>query len=211
MKTVCPINPNSYHNCNIWPNNRNVTFTQYRVSARLKGNLLISDDNKCKCSRPLVVSNRGSWRGSCDLTHHYRLQAQRLEHAMIPPISVFRGNPDRTSAGGWAATPRRLISVAAAASVLSELGNVFQWRRRMEAGHGGLLLMEDVSVCLTRLQYQFKSLTGFTAGGTHLLFILLAEVCLLWKCCSFPNSLYRRPITKQDSGCMCNSVLISLI
>lgn len=138
-----------------------------------------------------------SWRGSCDLTHHYRLQAQRLEHAMIPPISVFRGNPDRSSAGGWAATPRRLISVAAAASVLSELGNVFQWRRRMEVGHGGLLLMEDVSVCLTRLQYQFKSLTGFTAGGAHLLFILLAEVSLLWKCCSFPNSLYRRPVTKQ--------------
>lgn len=81
---------------------------------------------------------------------------------MIPPISVFRGNPDRSSAGGWAATPRRLISVAAAASVLSELGNVFQWRRRMEAGHGGLLLMEDVSVCLTRLQYQFKSLTGWS-------------------------------------------------
>lgn len=129
---------------------------------------------------------------------------------MIRPISVFRGNPDRTSAGGWAATPRRLISVAAAASVLSELGNVFQWRRRMEAGHGGLLLMEGVSVCLTRLQYQFKSLTGFTAGGAHLLFILLAEVSLLWKCCSFPNSLYRRPVTKQDSGCMCNSVLISL-
>lgn len=103
-----------------------------------------------------------SWRGSCDLTHHYRLQAQRLEHAMIPPISVFRGNPDRSSAGGWAATPRRLISVAAAASVLSELGNVFQWRRRMEAEHGGLLLMEDVSVCLTRLQYQFKSLTGWS-------------------------------------------------
>lgn len=39
--------------------------------------------------------------------------------------------------------------------------------------------MEGVSVCLTRLQYQFKSLTGFTAGGAHLLFILLAEVCLL--------------------------------
>lgn len=38
-----------------------------------------------------------SWRGSCDLTHHYRLQAQRLEHAMIPPISVFRGNPDQVA------------------------------------------------------------------------------------------------------------------
>lgn len=37
-----------------------MTFTQYRVSARLKGNLLISDDNKCKCSRPLVVPNRGT-------------------------------------------------------------------------------------------------------------------------------------------------------
>ena len=44
-----------------------------------------------------------------------------------------------------------------------------------------LLLMEDESVCLTRRQHQFKSLTGFTAGGAHLLFILLAEVLAFYE------------------------------
>lgn len=79
-----------------------------------------------------------SWRGSCDLTRRQASSsASVVEHAMIPPISVFRANPDRSSAGGWAATPRRLISVAAAASVLSELGNVFQWRRSMRPGTEG--------------------------------------------------------------------------
>lgn len=140
-----------------------------------------------------------SWRGSCDLTHHYRLQAQRLwwntqwfhQSVSLEEILTVR----------LQAAERRHRGVSSVS--LLQLQFYQNWEMYFSE--------EEVWRPGTEGFSWWRTCPCVSLGFSISLNPSQAEVCLLWKCCSFPNSLYRRPVTKQDSGCMCNSVLIGLI